>query len=108
VVTAGPDEGVEACLLKMQKTGCRHLPIVSGKELIGFVSIKDLLMLELTRRSREVKSLKMLLWAEDIPSQDVEETWQCGGCKRTIESELPPIHCPKCNAPRFQFTIVSR
>ena len=49
VMTANPravdvDETVEECLFLMKEYGFRHLPIVSGKELKGLVSLRDLLL----------------------------------------------------------------
>ena len=49
VMTANPrgvdaDESVEECLFLMKEFGFRHLPIVSGKELKGLVSLRDLLL----------------------------------------------------------------
>jgi CBS domain-containing protein len=49
VMTANPrgvdvNESVEECLFLMKEFGFRHLPIVSGKELKGLVSLRDLLM----------------------------------------------------------------
>ena len=38
------DESVEECLFLMKEFGFRHLPIVSGKELKGLVSLRDLLL----------------------------------------------------------------
>lgn len=49
VMTANPrgvdaGESVEECLFLMKEFGFRHLPIVSGKELKGLVSLRDLLL----------------------------------------------------------------
>src|SRR5499427_10425451 len=49
VMTANPrgvdvNESVEECLFLMKEFGFRHLPIVSGKELKGLVSLRDLLL----------------------------------------------------------------
>ena len=49
VMTANPrgvdaEESVEECLFLMKEYGFRHLPIVSGKELKGVVSLRDLLL----------------------------------------------------------------
>jgi CBS domain-containing protein len=38
------EESVEECLFLMKEFGFRHLPIVSGKELKGLVSLRDLLL----------------------------------------------------------------
>jgi len=55
VMTANPrgvdaDESVEECLFLMKEFGFRHLPIVSGKELKGLVSLRDLLLKTSGRR----------------------------------------------------------
>jgi len=42
VVVAKANESVESCLKKMKESHCRHLPILSGEQLIGLVSIRDL------------------------------------------------------------------
>lgn len=49
VMTSNPrgvdaGESVEECLFLMKEFGFRHLPIVSGKELKGLVSLRDLLL----------------------------------------------------------------
>jgi CBS domain-containing protein len=48
VMTANPrgvdvNESIDECLFLMKEFGFRHLPIVSGKELKGLVSLRDLL-----------------------------------------------------------------
>jgi CBS domain-containing protein len=55
VMTSNPrgvdaDESVEECLFLMKEFGFRHLPIVSGKELKGLVSLRDLLLKTSGRR----------------------------------------------------------
>jgi len=49
VMTANPraidaGESIEECLFLMKEFGFRHLPIVSGKQLKGLVSLRDLLL----------------------------------------------------------------
>lgn len=58
VMTANPrgvdvGESVEECLFVMKEFGFRHLLIVSGKELKGLVSLRDLL-LKMTAEKRSV------------------------------------------------------
>jgi CBS domain-containing protein len=38
------NESVEECLFLMKEFGFRHVPIVSGKQLKGLVSLRDLLL----------------------------------------------------------------
>jgi CBS domain-containing protein len=42
-VTASPDRGTEDALTDMIGQGFRHLPVVVGTDLVGVVSLRDLL-----------------------------------------------------------------
>jgi len=55
VMTANPrgvdvNESIDECLFLMKEFGFRHLPIVSGKELKGLVSLRDLLTKATTQK----------------------------------------------------------
>jgi CBS domain-containing protein len=64
VMTANPravsaDESIEECLFIMSEFGFRHLPIVEGREVKGFVSLRDILMrqaAEIERQTRRAAS----------------------------------------------------
>jgi CBS domain-containing protein len=57
-VTASPGEDRESALLKMQRAGCRHLPVVVDDMVIDMLSMRDLLFVELEERATEVDQLK--------------------------------------------------
>ena len=42
VVTVGPDRSVSECMRIVTEHRIRHLPVVDGEELVGIVSIGDL------------------------------------------------------------------
>jgi CBS domain-containing protein len=42
--TVAPDETVDRCLFIMRELGFRHLPVVEGKKLLGIVSLRDVLL----------------------------------------------------------------
>jgi CBS domain-containing protein len=42
VYVVGPDEDVHTCLNLMNECHIRHLPVVNGEEIVGLVSIGDL------------------------------------------------------------------
>src|SRR5581483_1589308 len=46
LVVAEPREDVESALQKMNSQGCRHLPVVDRGNLIGMISLRDLLQLD--------------------------------------------------------------
>jgi len=62
IVVASADETPESCLQKMQQAHCRHLPIVSGDQLLGMVSVRDLLMLDLDEKERNIEYLQSYIY----------------------------------------------
>jgi len=61
LVTASPEENVEACLDKMRRAGCRHLPVLADGALVAMVSMRDLLRDEIEEQETEIRSLKAYL-----------------------------------------------
>ena len=57
VVTASPSDTTEQCMETMTRCRCRHLPVVDGNELLGIVSIGDLVKNLLEEKKREVEQL---------------------------------------------------
>jgi len=44
-------------LRRMKQAGCRHLPVVEGDRLVGMVSQRDLLQIDLTEKDEEIRWL---------------------------------------------------
>jgi len=57
LVVASASESHEDGLRKMKQAGCRHLPVVEGDRLIGMVSQRDLLQVDLTEKDEEIRWL---------------------------------------------------
>ena len=62
VVTAELDEGRDECLEKMQRAGCRHLPVLAHGHVIAMVSIRDLLWDEIEEQVEEIRQLRAYVW----------------------------------------------
>ena len=62
LVVAETGESKESCLRKMKAANCRHLPIVGGEELLGVISLRDLLQVELTDRDEKLEVLNNYLF----------------------------------------------
>jgi len=63
VMTADPltvdmREGIEHCMVLMKEHGFRHLPICDGKKLKGIVSLRDILLRDLTEKDEEVRMMR--------------------------------------------------
>ena len=57
LVVAHAGESYEDGLRRMQQAGCRHLPVVEGDRLLGMVSLRDLLQLDLSAKDEEIRWL---------------------------------------------------
>jgi CBS domain-containing protein len=57
LVVVRTKESHEDGLRKMQQAGCRHLPVVDGDHLVGMVSQRDLLQIDLTEKDEEIRWL---------------------------------------------------
>jgi len=51
------DETVENCMFLMREHGFRHLPVVEGKQLKGFLSLRDLLLHNLKEKDSEARMM---------------------------------------------------
>jgi len=57
VITASPGDSIKQCMETMTSCRCRHLPVVDGQELLGIVSIGDLVKRLLEEKESEVEQL---------------------------------------------------
>jgi hypothetical protein len=46
----------------MQKAHCRHLPVVAGGQLLGMVSLRDLLMVDIDEKERNLEYLESYIY----------------------------------------------
>jgi CBS domain-containing protein len=57
LVVADASESHDDGLRKMKQAGCRHLPVVEADRLVGMVSLRDLLQIDLTDKDEEIRWL---------------------------------------------------
>ncbi|MBX2992536.1 MAG: CBS domain-containing protein [Bacteroidetes bacterium] len=57
IVVAESDETYEDCLKKMKQASCRHLPVVEGEALVGFISLRDLLQVDIHEKDDKIEFL---------------------------------------------------
>jgi len=46
IIVAAPGDDINDALQKMHECNCRHLPVVQGGNLVGMISIRDLLRVD--------------------------------------------------------------
>lgn len=63
VITCDPDDPIERVMQMMTRGRFRHLPVVRSGELLGLVSIGDVVKLRLEETSHEAEALKAYIVA---------------------------------------------
>jgi len=62
-LTVSPTESPENCLLLMRRHGFRHLPVCQDKQLLAVISLRDLLLHDLTEKDYEVRMMRAYIQA---------------------------------------------
>ena len=57
VVTIGPEVSVEEAMAVVTEKRCRHLPVMTGEQLLGLISIGDLTRWVATRQAHHIQDL---------------------------------------------------
>jgi len=60
-LTIAPNDDLETCTTLMRRHGFRHLPVCSGRELRGVVSLRDILLHDLNEKDDEVRMMRAYL-----------------------------------------------
>ena len=69
LVVGNPKDDVDAALQKMHAVNCRHLPVVDEGNLIGMISIRDLLQVDDdTNRARATFLKELVTYSPDYES----------------------------------------
>lgn len=58
LVTIDEGSGVEIALERMRAHQCRHLPVLRGDEVVGLLSMRDLMNFELARKTEELHRMR--------------------------------------------------
>lgn len=62
-LSVSPSESVENCMILMRRHGFRHLLICDGKRLVGIVSLRDVLLHDLSEKDHEVRMMRAYIQA---------------------------------------------
>lgn len=66
--TVTMDTSVEQCMALMQKHRIRHLPVVENNQLVGMVSMRDVMAAAIANRETEIKGLENYILASGFAS----------------------------------------
>lgn len=67
LVTAEPWESHASCLNKMQAHAMRHLVVTDGGKLLGLISLRDLMLVDIEAKSTEIAMLDSQLQYIHMP-----------------------------------------
>ena len=56
--TIQENASIAAAMEMMHEHGCRHLPVVNGDQVVGMVSMRDLMNYELDRKTQEIEQMR--------------------------------------------------
>ncbi len=62
VIVAQHTEDITSVMEKMQKNRCRHMPIVAGDRVMGFLSLRDLLSADIEEKDAQVHQLNTYVY----------------------------------------------
>ncbi len=62
-LTVGPTENLETCMMLMRRHSFRHLPICDGKLLKGVVSLRDIMLHDLTDKEHDIRMMRAYIQA---------------------------------------------
>jgi CBS domain-containing protein len=103
LVIAEPDETYEVALDRMLRGHIRHLPVVVGGRLVGFVSFRDLVLQDVALKGT---AMKMMVTAVHLTrAATMTALWKCCRCGHLEQADAPPDRCPNCTGPREEFVL---
>lgn len=59
---ANADDTLDSCSAKMKHANIRHLPVIEGDHLVGMLSIRDLLALDMTEKDETIEFLEQYIF----------------------------------------------
>ncbi|MDH4069355.1 MAG: CBS domain-containing protein [Ignavibacteria bacterium] len=62
LIVASVEETYESCLKKMRRAGIRHLPVVDADKLVGFISLRDLLQIDISEKDDKLEFLNSYMF----------------------------------------------
>ena len=61
LATISEDASLEEALEQMHSRNCRHLPVVRGAHVVGFISMRDLMHFELAQKTEELHHMRQYI-----------------------------------------------
>lgn len=66
VAVCAPDDRSERCLQMMKQIKSRHLPVVEGERIVGMISLRDILEMDIHEKEDEIRMMNAYI--HDLPT----------------------------------------
>jgi CBS domain-containing protein len=103
LVIAELHETYEVALERMLQGHIRHLPVVEGGRLVGFVSFRDLVVQDVALKGTAMTMMVSAVHLDGTPAMPA--LWKCYRCGHLEQADAPPERCPNCTGPREDFVL---
>ncbi len=99
LITISPDMDIYNALIKMRDNNIRHLPVVENNEMVGLLTIKDILKIEpelfdLIVEKFELREESRKPINRIIPTEGICQA--CGGYSEKVKEINETVLCEKC------------
>ena len=99
LITINPDADIYDAMIKMRDSNIRHLPVVQGKEIVGFLTMKDILkiepqLFELIVEKFELKEEGRKPINRIIPTEGICQ--ECGEYSEKVKDANGAMLCESC------------
>jgi CBS domain-containing protein len=58
ITKADEQTSAEEAMELMRRCGCRHLPVMRARQVVGFISMRDLMLDELEQKTEEIRHMR--------------------------------------------------
>jgi CBS domain-containing protein len=62
LIAAHATDTYESCLKKMKNAMVRHLPVIEGEHLVGIISIRDLILVDMNAKDEKIDFLEQYIF----------------------------------------------
>lgn len=101
LITISPEDDIHDALIKMRDYNIRHLPVMEDKNMVGLLTLKDILkiepqLFELLVEKFEIKEASRKLSAKPSPTEGLCES--CGEYAERLKRIDTSMLCDECAA----------
>ncbi len=104
LITIKPEDDIYEALIKMRDQNIRHLPVIKDRQMIGLLTLKDVLkiqpsLFDLIVERFELREEKRKPINRVIPNEGICQ--ECGEYSEDVGDVNGVILCGKCNSKEF-------